>query len=60
MDEIIAAVKAASEGPMKGILSFTTDEVVSTDFVGCEYSSIVDVGACAYAPRLNSEAGYAA
>lgn len=33
-DEIKAAVKAASEGPMAGILGYTEDEVVSTDFEG--------------------------
>ena len=31
-DEICAAVKAASEGPMKGILEYVDDEVVSSDF----------------------------
>ena len=31
-EEICAAVKAASEGPMKGILGYTEDAVVSTDF----------------------------
>ena len=30
--EICAAMKAAAEGPMKGILSYTEDEVVSSDF----------------------------
>ena len=33
-DEIKAAVKAASEGPLKGVLGYTEDKVVSTDFVG--------------------------
>merc|ERR1712091_24965 len=32
MDEIIAAIKAAAEGEMKGFLDWTEDEVVSTDF----------------------------
>merc|ERR1712153_90895 len=31
MDQIVAAVRAASEGPMKGVLSLTEDEVVSQD-----------------------------
>lgn len=44
-DEIKAAVKAASEGPMKGILGYTEDAVVSTDFVGDSRSSIFDAGA---------------
>ena len=38
MDEIVAAVKEAADGPMKGILSYTSDEVVSTDFIGCKYA----------------------
>jgi glyceraldehyde 3-phosphate dehydrogenase len=42
MEEIQAAVKKYADGPMKGILSWTDDEVVSQDFVGCTYSSIVD------------------
>merc|ERR1739845_209037 len=44
-DDIVAAVKAASERPMKGVLDWTADEVVSTDFVTCKSSSIFDVGA---------------
>merc|ERR1712193_447180 len=32
-DEIVAAIKEASETSMKGVLSWTDDEVVSTDFV---------------------------
>jgi glyceraldehyde 3-phosphate dehydrogenase (phosphorylating) len=39
-----AAVKAAAEGPMKGILSYTEDEIVSTDIVGDPHSSIFDAG----------------
>merc|ERR1712151_997544 len=44
-DEIVAAVKEAADGPMKGVLDWTADEVVSTDFVTCPASSIFDVGA---------------
>jgi glyceraldehyde 3-phosphate dehydrogenase len=44
-DEICAAIKAASEGPMKGTLGYTDDKVVSTDFRGCSQSSIFDSGA---------------
>ena len=36
MDEIVAAIKEAADGPMKGILSHTEDEVVSTDFISCK------------------------
>jgi len=43
--EICAAMKAASEGPLKGILAYTEDAVVSTDFIHCANSSIFDQGA---------------
>ncbi len=41
-DEICAAMKAASEGAMKGVLSYTSDDVVSTDFRGHTSPSIFD------------------
>jgi glyceraldehyde 3-phosphate dehydrogenase len=41
-DQINAALKAAAEGPMKGILAYTEDPIVSTDIVGDPHSSIVD------------------
>ena len=41
-DEINAAVKAAAEGPMKGILEFCTDPIVSTDVIGNPHSSVFD------------------
>jgi len=44
-DEIVAAIKEAAAGPMKGVLDWTDEEVVSTDFVSCKSSSIFDVGA---------------
>ncbi|QCD93528.1 glyceraldehyde 3-phosphate dehydrogenase [Vigna unguiculata] len=44
-DEIKAAVKEASEGSMKGILGYTEDDVVSTDFIGDSRSSIFDAKA---------------
>ena len=44
-DDIKKAVKAASEGPMKGILGYTEDAVVSTDFLGDDRTSIFDAGA---------------
>jgi glyceraldehyde 3-phosphate dehydrogenase (phosphorylating) len=37
-----AALKAAAEGPLKGILGYTEEELVSIDFNGCPLSSIVD------------------
>src|SRR6202142_3143222 len=39
-----AALKSAAEGPMKGILEYTTEELVSIDFKGNPHSSIVDAG----------------
>lgn len=46
MDAIKDAVKKASEGKMKGILAYTEDSVVSSDFVGDSNSSIFDANAC--------------
>ncbi len=40
--EICAAMKAASEGAMKGVLGYTSDDVVSTDFRGNTCPSIFD------------------
>jgi glyceraldehyde 3-phosphate dehydrogenase len=42
--EISAAMKKASETYLKGILGWTADEVVSSDFIHCELSSIFDAG----------------
>ncbi|KAI8081665.1 glyceraldehyde-3-phosphate dehydrogenase 2 [Halteromyces radiatus] len=44
-DDIKAVMKKASEGPLKGILAYTEDEVVSTDFIGDSHSSIFDAKA---------------
>ena len=44
-DQIKAAMKAASEGPMAGILGYTEEEVVSTDFLGESCTSVFDAGA---------------
>jgi glyceraldehyde 3-phosphate dehydrogenase len=47
MDAIVTAVKAASAaGPMRGVLGWTEDEVVSNDFKTDKLSSIFDVKAC--------------
>ncbi len=43
--EICAAMKKASETYLKGILEYTEDEVVSSDFIHCKASSIFDKGA---------------
>ncbi len=44
VEEINAAMKAAAEGPMKGILAYTEDPLVSIDIVGCPASSVFDSG----------------
>jgi len=44
-EEICATIKAASEGALKGILGYTEDAVVSTDFIGDQRSSIFDAKA---------------
>merc|ERR1712240_620326 len=44
-DEICATVKAAAEGPLKGILGYTDEDLVSTDFIGDGRSSIFDAKA---------------
>ena len=44
-DEIKAAMKAASEGELKGVLGYTEEKVVSTDFVGETLTSVFDAEA---------------
>jgi len=44
-EEICKAMKKASEGELKGILGYTEDQVVSTDFLGDPRTSIFDAGA---------------
>merc|ERR1711884_59352 len=44
-DDICAKMKEAAEGPMNGVLEYTEDQVVSTDFVGDTHSSIFDAKA---------------
>lgn len=46
LKDINAAMKKASETGMKGILGYTEDEVVSSDFITCALSSIYDAKAC--------------
>jgi glyceraldehyde 3-phosphate dehydrogenase len=66
--EINAAMKKAAEGSMKGILGYTDEEVVSSDFVGDRRSSIFDSLAGIELNRrffkvvswYDNEAGYAA
>lgn len=66
-EEICNAMIQASKGPMKGILQFCDEEVVSSDFIGCAASCIFDKGAgIALNPRFyklvawyDNEMGYA-
>jgi len=44
-EDICNAIKEAANGPLKGIMGYTEDEVVSTDFVGDTHSSIFDAKA---------------
>ncbi|MDB4026539.1 type I glyceraldehyde-3-phosphate dehydrogenase [Candidatus Thioglobus sp.] len=44
-EAICAAMKSASQGPMKGVLGYTDEKVVSTDFVGSTFASIFDAEA---------------
>lgn len=64
-EEVNAAMKAAAEGPMKGILQYTEDPIVSSDIVGNPHSSIFDAGITAtmgnmvkVASWYDNEAGY--
>ena len=66
--DIHAAMKTASEGTMKGVLGYTDEEVVSSDFIGDRRSSIYDAGAGIELNKrffkvvswYDNEAGYAA
>ncbi|MHB9150719.1 MAG: type I glyceraldehyde-3-phosphate dehydrogenase [Thermoleophilia bacterium] len=42
VDEVNAAVKAAAEGPLSGVLQYTEDPIVSSDIVGNPFSSVFD------------------
>lgn len=67
VEEVNALFKAAAEGPMKGILEFTTEPLVSTDIVGSKFSSIYDADQTKVMGTLvkvvswyDNEAGYSA
>jgi len=68
MEEISAAMKAAAEGPMQGVLAYTEEPVVSSDFIGDLHSSIYDATAgielndrfFKIVSWYDNEAGYAA
>lgn len=66
-EEVNAAFKAAADGPLKGILEFTTDPIVSTDIIGNPHSNIFDSDLTKVDGTLvkvigwyDNEAGYAA
>merc|ERR1711874_14496 len=44
-EEVCAKMKEAAEGPMKGVLGYCTDKIVSSDCLGDSRSSIFDFGA---------------
>jgi glyceraldehyde 3-phosphate dehydrogenase len=65
--EINAAMKAAADGPLKGILQYTEDPIVSADIVGNTHSCIFDSGITSANGTLvkimgwyDNEAGYSA
>jgi glyceraldehyde 3-phosphate dehydrogenase len=43
-EDVNAAMKAAADGPLSGILQYNTDPIVSSDIIGNPYSSIFDAG----------------
>lgn len=64
-EQVNAAMQKASEGPMKGILKYTADPIVSSDIVGDQHSCIFDSGLTAANGNLvkvvgwyDNEAGY--
>lgn len=66
-EEINAAMKEAAEGPLKNILSYTEDPIVSSDIVGDKHSCIFDAGVTSAKGNLvkvlgwyDNEAGYSA
>jgi glyceraldehyde 3-phosphate dehydrogenase len=52
-DEVNAAMKKAAEGPLKGILEYTEDEIVSSDIIGNPHSSIFDAKSTMLLPGTN-------
>jgi glyceraldehyde 3-phosphate dehydrogenase len=67
VEEINAAFKAAADGPLKGILEYNTDEIVSSDIIGNTHSAIFDApltqangNTCRIVGWYDNEAGYSA
>jgi len=66
-EEINAAMKEAAEGPLKNILCYTEDPIVSSDIVGDKHSCVFDAGVTSAKGKLvkvlgwyDNEAGYSA
>ena len=66
-EEVNAAMKEAAEGPLKGILMYTEDPIVSSDIVGDKHSCVFDAGVTSAKGNLvkvlgwyDNEAGYSA
>jgi len=57
-EEINAAMKVAAEGPMKGILEYCVDPIVSADIIGNPYSCIFDVAQTSSQGKLVSVVGW--
>ncbi|MCY7353158.1 MAG: type I glyceraldehyde-3-phosphate dehydrogenase [Cytophagaceae bacterium] len=57
-EEINAAMKTAAEGPLKGILQYSTDPIVSADIVGNPHSCILDSELTAASGRLAKVVGW--
>ncbi len=51
-DELIAAFQEAAAGPMKGILDVSFEPLVSVDYIGNPYSSIIDAGSTSVSGNL--------
>lgn len=67
VEEVNAAMKAAADGPMKGVLSYSTDPIVSSDIIGDSHSCIFDSELTKVSGNVvkvfgwyDNEAGYAA
>jgi len=67
VEEINATFKKMAEGPMKGVLEYTEDPIVSSDIIGNTHSSIFDAGMTNVNGKMikivswyDNEAGYSA
>jgi glyceraldehyde 3-phosphate dehydrogenase len=67
LEEVLAAFKAAADGPLKGILEYSTMPLVSTDIIGDPHSCIFDADLTKVSGKMvkvigwyDNEAGYSA